>query len=462
MSSTVQEITRSLTATIINEYTKALTATAESALAGNDAAKSQLLPLIKSWVDTTTQRVGAGFGNLSVTVSGAPSGGSGASSGQFPPQQNGFGQFPPQQPFGQFPPPQQQQAAAFGGGPAGGLPPKASATLQGCGNTRIPLTHSNQGCTCGVQHSVSGYQGSFYCTSPADCQNMQTQTWTCSKHKNRPTLDLKAGGKGSKGAAATAGGTVVSAQQVNGLRQPIGLPGGFAANPGLAGGLANAMAQQPSAPGFPGFNPMAFGGAVQPPPQPNGGGVSISNPQLSNQLMSSMQNQLNSIPQQSPLPGGAGLNMHAMMQAPPATGVAVGTGFAFPGLGGASPFAPPQQILPQQTGAPISGSDDDSGESSEEDQPDPIERAPEASVAAALANAMSLGGAPQQNVAAPPAAGGLQLPPNPALNSALGQAQQAPQQQTFGFQFPPPAQTSAPNPMAAFVNQALNTATAAK
>ncbi len=479
-SSTVNEITKAMTATVVNEFKKCLIDTASGALAGNDQAKAQLLPLIQSWADQTAQHIGAGLGNLTVTITGLPGATSGAAA--FPAQQFAPAQQqqfpPPQQGFG-FPP--QQQAAAqpaFGGGQAGAVPPKCSPSLQGCGVTRVPLTHQNQGCTCGVEHSVKNYTGNFYCTSPGDSQNMNTQTWTCSKHKNRPTLDLKKGaGKKSGGG----GGAVVSAQQVNGLRTPTGFPPNFGANPALAGGLANAMAQQApnqafGGQSFGGFNPAIIGAGGNAPP-PAATQMTISNPQLSTQLMNSMQNNLTSIPQQnSAMPGGAGFNMNHLMQQAPAQGVSVGQpAFTFPGLGGANPMAAfggaPMQILPQQTVAPSSGSsDDDDGESSEDD---PIDVVPQASVAAALANAMSLGApsqvaAPQQQQQQTPQQnfGGLALPSG-GLNAALQNAQQAPpaqqqQQQQPAFAFPAPTQTSAaaaPNPMAAFVQQALNSAT---
>lgn len=460
MSSTVNELTKAISATIINEYRKCLIDTATGALAGNDAAKAQLLPLIQSWADTTTQKIGAGLGNLSIVVSGVPSGSAPQNNlAGFPPQQQqAFAvAAAPQQQFG-FPPQQQQQfgapaGPAFGGGPAGGVPPKCSPSLAGCGVTRVPLTHQNQGCTCGVEHSIKGYQGNFFCIAPGDSANANTQTWTCSKHKNRPTVDLKKGAAKKSGG----GGAVVSAQQVNGLRQPVGFPQGFGANPGLAGGLANAMAQQPAGQAFGGFNPSVFGGAAAPPPA--AAQMTISNPQLSNQLMGAMQNQLTAIPQQAaPLPGGAAFNMNHLMQQSPAQGANVGQpAFSFPAPGGVNPigaFGQPQQILPQQTGAPASGSEsDDDGESTEDE---PIDVTPQANVAAALANAMSLA-PPQQNLFGGPQA----VTVNSALNAALGNAQQAlPQQQAApSFSFPAPAQVAAPNPMAAFVNQALNNAT---
>lgn len=479
-SSTVHELTKAISATIINEYKKCLVDTASGALAGNDTAKAQLLPLIQSWSDQAAQHIGAGLGNLTVTVTGLPGATSGV--GGFPPQQQPqFAsvqqqqQFPPaQQNFG-FPP--QQQAAAqpaFGGGQAGAVPPKCSASLQGCGVTRVPLTHQNQGCTCGVEHSTKGYTGNFFCISPGDSQNMHTQTWTCSKHKNRPTLDLK---KGAAKKSGGGGGAVVSAQQVNGLRQPVGFPAQFSANPGLAGGLANAMAQQPQGQNFGGqqfggFNAALIGAGGGAPP-PVATQMTISNPQLSSQLMNNMHTNLNSIPQQnSALPGGAGFNMNQLMQQAPAQGVSVGQpAFTFPSMGGANPMAAfggaPMQILPQQTAAPASGSsdDDDDGESSEDD---PIDVVPQANVAAALANAMSLGAptqvaAPQQQQQAPQQNfGGLALPGNGALNAALQNAQQAPPQQQPAFNFPAPTQTSAaaaPNPMAALIQQAVNAAT---
>jgi len=446
MSIAVQEITRSVVAVVANDLKNKMTETIQQALAANPDSLNQLLPLIMAWYDQAVQKLGAGIANLTVPVVGGGGGGGNygmpaVSASLNIPTNNAFG-LPPAGGVAPAPFPSAsltpQAGPGFGGGVPMGLPPKTAATLQACGLARVPTTHSSQGAVCGVQHNVKSYGSPVFCCDAATKANAKTNTWTCGKHVNRDTLDLQKGGKKTSG-----NGAVVSAQQGFGLKTPIGMPQGFGANPALAGQLAGAMAQQPTAPGFP---PQQFGfpgAAPFPPQQQQPGFPPQQGVQQQQQLMGTVQNQLGQIPQQQPVfPGGAGINMSNLMAQQPATAVPTGVApFQIPTFGA----APPQQIQPQVTQAVSGGGSDDSDsddESTDEEHKDtPIDRSA-AAQAAALAGVANQSPTPFQQPQ-------LQLPfqQQPQLQQPQQQQQpQLPFQMPGGFSLPgtQPQQQQAP------------------
>jgi hypothetical protein len=132
---------------------------------------------------------------------------------------------------------------------------------------------------------------------------------------------------------------VSSAQQIVGMQTPSFMPTGFGRNPAMADNITGMMQQQPAAP-----SPFAQFGQ-----QPQQGGFAgfaqqPANPQLANQLSSSMQSQIGGIPQQNnPLPPQGTFNFNTVMQQPAPSAVAVNPAFGGVPSTPAAPFQNQQQ-----------------------------------------------------------------------------------------------------------------------
>lgn len=322
MSTNTQEIVRAFSSVVAQDLKTKFIATYKGSMPQNET-NAKIMEVIVGLLDTAIKQTVEGSPSLNIPIAGAASnhagqngfGQSNALSGFVanvgPQAQTGFGGAPQQQQFGNFP--QQPQGGNV-------QPPKdAKLSLQECGVSRVPNHIQNpNGAKCGVAHTSNQCPGAtLYCDKPAVKQGT-CGSWTCNGHAKRETADAK--GKGGK---KSGGNAVSSAQQIVGMQTPSFMPTGFGHNPGMVNNVTSMMQQQPHAP-----SPFAQFGQAPP-----------ANHAMSNQLTSSMQSQINGIPQNNPLPPQGTFNFNTVMQSPAPSAVAVNPAFG----GVPSTPNPPQQ-----------------------------------------------------------------------------------------------------------------------
>lgn len=466
-TTTVTEVTRAVCAAVGQQIRQNFHNIATQALANNQQGL-QTLPTLEEWLRQAADQTAAGAGTISVQVAGGGGGPLLQAQGGANPLAGMVANvglsLANSTPFAQA-----GGLAAFAGNapgaPNGGnnLPKNGVRTLAECGVCRVPIHQSpvgpnNQKAMCGFTFSKRDLPGqTFFCTAEATAQNSNCNLWSCPSHKKNKGPDPSGRGGGKKSDLANA--PLVSAQQVNALRSPTGIPTGFQSNPGMVGNLANMMAQTPQI----GFNnaPMAgglqnFQQQPQQYAQPNFQ-QQPSNQQLSHALMNSATPQIAGIQQTGLAPAGANVNMATLMQQPAPQQVSI-AGFS-PMGGQQQQFQPQQQVQfnPQQFQtqpgviAPIQfqeSNDESDSDDDDEDEDLPISTPLPVTSQVDLASALSAAGTGLQNFQQQPQ-GGFNLSnmlqnqqqvqfaqPQGGLNLAgmLQNQQQAPQQVQFAPQ----------------------------
>jgi hypothetical protein len=267
-----------------------------------------------------------------------------------------------------------------------------------------------QGCKCGFEQKSAGTTG--FCTSPASKVGISGY-WCCSKHTTRKSPAL---GKGGKKSGPTSGQQTVipSTQIIQGMRNPVNIPGVMGTAPAGQFAVAGLMQQAPQ---FIGTNPLAGVGQTH-------------NPAQSMQLMNNMATAASQIPGVTPMTYPQ-VNLNGMLGMPAPTSVGISQYPGLPTLSNIPGVSNLQQPIQSRT---IQEEDDDNSPEDSDDEgsqgsnsgSNPLTFQPQAQIQAALAAAQVPGGQmgvlnnfmPQVNPLQMPGLSGLpSLGGLPALNN---------------------------------------------